>query len=133
MDYTARSTVRNASLDIYGIIPKISRPQVGLRKDMSFSSFFIIQGQTMNSCLPQLLHILLNISFKLMLRPQLRVQSIWKHSKNSYLFFTINLKISNIQSYLYNISNFNKLLELLQEILFTFLKNNNQFLKIFSL
>lgn len=69
MDYTARSTVRNASLDIYGIIPKNSRPQVGLRKDMSFSSFFIIQGQTMNSCLPQLLHILLNISFKLMLRP----------------------------------------------------------------
>lgn len=88
----------------------------------------------MNSCLPQLLHILLNISFKLMLRPQLRVPSICKHSKNSYLFFTINLKISNIQLHLYNISNFNKLLELLQEIiLFTFLKNNNKFLKIFSL
>lgn len=71
----------------------------------------------MNFCLPQLVYTLLNISFELALRSPLQVQSIWKYSKDSYLFFTINLKISNIQTYFYNYSIFDKLLELLLEII----------------
>lgn len=56
MDYTARTTVRNASLDIYGIIPKNSKPQVSFRKHMRFSSYFIMQRQTMNFYLSQLVY-----------------------------------------------------------------------------